>query len=424
MSINKADEKWKKDFKDKLGDYRHPVRNGMWEDIANSLPQHKKRSRRSLWAWIGSTAAMLTTIIVLAGPHIVNYVIDLSLFDVKTEKTETKDTKPRRGHYGKRIQEVYANETENEEIIEDSNIDENISTDTESIYDKRGAEEPKKQEYTYSRKKRKDVKTNDTKVEKEEKADDDMIESNEELIIDSLNVSADTISINVLQADTLAISKDIKTDEIEETEDDTEQPKIKKDYSSWSFAISSKNMIYNGYRKQWGGENPNMATDIDYVTGGKKQFDHPININLTVRKQLNNRWAMEGGVSYTYLRSKEIVINNLSTATVANNIKIHNLGIPISVEYMLYRSDKINIYSKYGIMVEKTKKSEKGIKDWQVSTWLSGGVSYRLGKNIGVFIEPGGTYYFDNKTTVPTLRNEVPLNFDITAGLRFYPFTH
>ena len=234
-----------------------------------------------------------------------------------------------------------------------------------------------------------------------------------------------------MPSDTIVETKPEEVEKLEDVEEDTEQIKVKKDYSSWSFAISSKNMIYNGYRKHWesNGSSNSMAGEDqivageDQIVGGTKKFSHPINISLTVRKQLNKRWALESGISYTYLWSKETIINSLSP-TINTNVEIHNLGIPLSIEYMFYSSPKIRIYSKYGLMVEKTKGSKNQINDWQMSTWLSGGISYKLGKNLELFGEPGVTYYFDNDTSLPTLRNEAPFNFDITTGIRFYPFSH
>lgn len=423
MSIDRTDDKWKKDFKDKLEGYKYPIRSGMWDDIDGSLPQHKRRSKRILWAWIGSAAAMLTAIIVLAGPYVVNYVRDINSSKTKTEKANAKQKGKLEGD---KTKDVYNVEPENEETNEPTESTETIdSIETGkpkdvNIKEERNVKKEKKHRKKYTRTESRDVKTD---FSHEQKANDDNdLQITDAQNIYSLNIRDDATSENVLPADTLTELQNPEADEIKGA--DVEQPKVKKDYSSWSFALSSKNMIYNGYHKQWGeSQAPNPPADEDYVVGWKKQFNHPVNINLTVRKQLSNHWAIESGLSYTYLRSEETIINSRTSPTVTD-IKIHSLGIPVSVEYMLYRSGGINIYSKYGIMLEKTKGYYNHIKDWQVSTWLSGGISYRLGKNIGVFVEPGGTYYFNNNTSLPTLRNEAKLNFDVMLGLRLYPFSH
>lgn len=499
MSINKLDDKWKKDFKDKLGDYRHPVRNGMWNDIVNSLPQEKKRTKRILWTWIGSTAAMFTVIIVLAGPRIIHSVLGLELFDIKTEKTDAKNKgqKSNRNHNKTQDIEDIDSEKDNDELINalDSIDYESVNMDTihekaknEKVEEQKEVSDAKQDKEMTTQKKRqyhnktqniddinsekdnkelidvtdnvdnksvnsgntgnkkgkaeninnkeqkdisssgqdKNIEVNNGKTDdykKNEQVENNNSQPEYNLNIADLDTLHTTIEDNILPADTLAELRHSVSDKSNEVPNIIKKPKVKKDYSSWSFAISSKNMIYNGYNKQWGKmEAPNPPASIDTVVGRKKQFDHPINVGLTVRRQLNSRWAIEGGLSYTYLRSTETIINSISPATITN-VKIHNIGLSAGVEYMLYRSRKMEIYSKYGAMVEKTKSNNR-IKGWQVSTSFSGGLSYKLGKNIGIFIEPGATYYFDNNTALPTLRNEAPLNFDVSVGLRLYPFSH
>lgn len=498
MSINKLDDKWKKDFKDKLGDYRHPVRSGMWDDIANSLPQEKKRNKRILWTWIGSTAAMFTVIIVLAGPRIIHSVLGLDLFDIKTEKTDAKN-KGQKGNRdqnktqdiegidsekdddelinapdsidyesvnmdtihekaetekveeqkevsgtkqdkkmivqkGNRNQNKTQNvgnidsEKDNKELIDAADNADNKSVNSSNTGNKKGKQENtnnKEQKEVSGTKQDENIEVNNTKPDnykKNEKVEDNKLQQEYNLNITDPDTSDTTIEDNMLPADTLAERLYSEADEPNKEPNKIKKPKVKKDYSSWSFAITSKNLIYNDYHKQWGKmEAPNPPASVDTVVGRKKQFNHPINIGLTIRKQLNNRWAIEGGLSYTYLRSTETIINSISPATITN-VKIHNIGLSARVEYMLYRSRRMDIYSKYGAMVEKTKSNNR-IKGWQMSTSLSGGLSYKLGKNIGIFIEPGATYYFDNNTALPTLRNEVPLNFDVSVGLRLYPFS-
>jgi len=428
MSINKIDDKWKKAFKCKFEDYKYPARDGMWEDIVNSLPQSKKASKRPSAIWIGTAAAIFTAIIVLAGPHIIDYITSIKIFKTETENIDYNKQKGKQQNSGDlNIQDINFDEGD-EKLVDttDNHNAKNATIDT----DEKKAPIGKliREEHIQTKNQDKHRKTHGTDTSMYVGniiAKDEVLQSAFNLNADSLKELSTPSESSIKPVDTLNVLQHENSDEmIKEVEDDVKQVKPKKDYSSWSFAISSKNIVYNGYHKQWGEmKAPTPPANTDYVVGWKKQFSHPLNINLTVRKQLNSRWAIEGGLSYTYLWSKETIINSLSPAT-DTHIKIHNIGIPIGAEYMFYNSRKINIYSKYGIMIEKTKESNNRIKDWQVSTWLSGGLSYRLGKKTGIFLDPGLTYYFNNNTAVPTLRNEVSLNFDITIGLRFYPFSH
>ena len=48
---------------------------------------------------------------------------------------------------------------------------------------------------------------------------------------------------------------------------------------------------------------------------------------------------------------------------------------------------------------------------------LSG--SYRFNDLVGIYLEPGVSYYFDNGSFVETVYRERPLNFSLGIGLRF-----
>lgn len=424
MSEDKVNDKMKKAFRDKLGDYKYPPREGMWDDIVDSLPKPKKNYKKIL-IWAGSTAAMFTTLFILAGPYVVKYISDSDLFGGKnSEKEKTNYASP-----------IHKQQDDHDPYIFPVPQNHDQSTDTQSSGENEAAgvnkdftnektktERTGKQRSTYNQKQDIKIKNQaggETKHTKEEYKGitvDTDFQQQHALQTDSLNVITDD---NILEGDSIVVSE---PEDAEESEQEITHIKPKKDYSSWSFALSSKNIVYNGYHKQWGSmQDAGSATD--QIIGGKRKFSHPVNINLTVRKQFNRRWALESGLSYTYLWSQETIFNSLSP-TVVTNVEIHNLGIPLSIEYTFFNSRKISIYSKYGVMVEKTNGSKDQINDWQVSTWLSGGISYKLSKNFALFGEPGVTYYFDNNTPLPTLRNEAPFNFDITAGIRFYPFSH
>ena len=59
------------------------------------------------------------------------------------------------------------------------------------------------------------------------------------------------------------------------------------------------------------------------------------------------------------------------------------------------------------------------VKPLQLS--LSGGVGGQLNisDRIGLYVEPGISYFFDDGSDVETIRKENPLNFNLQADIRF-----
>ena len=46
------------------------------------------------------------------------------------------------------------------------------------------------------------------------------------------------------------------------------------------------------------------------------------------------------------------------------------------------------------------------------------GMQYGITENIGVYIEPGIGYYFDNNSSLETYYSEHPINFTLSFGFR------
>ena len=40
-------------------------------------------------------------------------------------------------------------------------------------------------------------------------------------------------------------------------------------------------------------------------------------------------------------------------------------------------------------------------------------------RNVGVYVEPGVSYYFDDRSPLSTIYKEKPLNFNLNLGVRY-----
>ena len=160
----------------------------------------------------------------------------------------------------------------------------------------------------------------------------------------------------------------------------------------------------------------------------------PIRLGVTAAFDINRRWSVETGVTYTYLTS------DIYSGTTENNYqsvqKLHYIGIPLNLDYSIWKYKNINVYVSGGGMAEfcidgklttdyiLSKKvestGEEKIKNnktqWSVNA--AAGVQYSFIPNMGIFIEPGVGYYFDDGSDIQTIYKEHPTNFNLKLGLR------
>lgn len=147
----------------------------------------------------------------------------------------------------------------------------------------------------------------------------------------------------------------------------------------------------------------------------------PISFGLSVRKNLSNGFSVESGVMYTMLSSEGKSVNDASRKIEQ---KLHYIGIPLRGNWNFVDSKRFTLYLTAGGMVEKCVYGKVGsdkqtVKPLQFS--LAGGVGGQLNitNRIGIYVEPGVSYFFDDGSDVETIRKENPLNFNLQGGIRF-----
>ncbi len=185
---------------------------------------------------------------------------------------------------------------------------------------------------------------------------------------------------------------------------------------NYSGPLMSVNLIEKAF------VNNNPTSPADYT------YDIPISVGFSVRKYFSESFALESGLVYTYLSSEGKVVANVP---VTNNINLNYLGIPLKAVYSVYNNKRISVYASAGGMVEKSVygefrsstnnkvESEKlNIKELQWSVAGSVGINFQLVGHLGLFVEPGVAYYFDDGSKVMTIRKDQPFNFNLQGGLR------
>ena len=169
----------------------------------------------------------------------------------------------------------------------------------------------------------------------------------------------------------------------------------------------------------------------------KTEYKHrlPVRVGLNVAYRLTDRLSVESGVSYTRLSSdmKDGTKDNYSSGSQ----KLDYIGVPLNVKYRAFGYRRLSVYASAGLLTEKCvsgkttheyvisgekKKHEAedvAAKPWQLSVNAALGAQFDVLRNVGVYVEPGVSYYFDDRSPLSTIYKEKPLNFNLNLGVRY-----
>ena len=163
------------------------------------------------------------------------------------------------------------------------------------------------------------------------------------------------------------------------------------------------------------------------------KFTHktPISVGLTIEKHLGKHWGIESGIVYTLLRS------DYKTQSLSQEGKqeLHYIGIPLQAIYRFARAGNFSFYAAAGPKIDfnvsglRTETAKNGIassngtedirdKKPQWSLQLRAGAAYAFIPQLELYAEPSMAYYINNKSDIPDLWKDKPLNFIFQVGLR------
>ena len=161
----------------------------------------------------------------------------------------------------------------------------------------------------------------------------------------------------------------------------------------------------------------------------------PVTVGVGVQYELTNRWALESGITYTYLHStgtSEGVFNYTTSQ------QLHYVGVPLSASYKFVDANRFEMYARGGGAVERAVSAKRtqtvsvanesssvntsqkiDYKGVQLSAAVAVGAELKLSKHIGLYAEAGAGYFFDNNQPL-SYRTEHPLSLTLQAGARFH----
>lgn len=169
----------------------------------------------------------------------------------------------------------------------------------------------------------------------------------------------------------------------------------------------------------------------------KTEYDHhlPIRIGLSVAYALTDRLSISSGLTYTRLASD--IKDASRESKYIGEQRLHYVGIPVNVSYKVASFRWLGLYGTAGVLVEKcvsgttdegyvenntmkyTNTQDISSKPLQMSVNAGVGIQFDFIDNVGIYAEPGLSYYFDDGSALQTIYKEKPLNFNLNVGVRF-----
>ena len=152
----------------------------------------------------------------------------------------------------------------------------------------------------------------------------------------------------------------------------------------------------------------------------------PVSFGATVSYALNDRLALTSGLVYTLATSS--FEHGTSSNASKDEQTLHYVGIPLTASYTVWSNSWLKTYVNAGgqadfnvsAKVETEGHTTDIDKDRaQLSVGAAAGVQLNVIKQMGVYVEPGMRYYFDNGSNVQTVFKEHPCNFSLQMGLRW-----
>lgn len=162
---------------------------------------------------------------------------------------------------------------------------------------------------------------------------------------------------------------------------------------------------------------------VPYLRQAKQVVDmehhQPISFGLSVRKSLAKGFSLETGLTYTLLSSDA----KFADSDRKTEQKLHYVGIPLKANWNFLDKKLFTLYVSGGGMIEKCVYGKLGteketVKPLQFSVSGAVGAQLNATKRVGIYVEPGVAYFFDDGSDVQTIRKENPFNFNIQAGIR------
>jgi hypothetical protein len=427
----KNEEKWINNLRSQMEDYSEPLPDGLWDKLETELEEQNKPKVIPLWRRWQAAAAVL----ILLVSSLTYWFWSSPEADFQNQQlaVEVKDTP----------------------LPENRPIQDQVTADVAMP----GKSEPEMKltastdvvlEQAVRKVSVEEEKTDEVIVEEPEKEESKTIKN------EMLTETADT---QVQQKKRLRASREADRERMKQN---AEEAKSKSTRSSgFSLGVGAGNTPY-GSLSTFDGMGSFVARSAYYVSsdlnmapvnnGGlaysqillenaaqspQTSVKHhmPVTIGFSLDWNLDKNWTLETGLNYTLLSSD---IRSGSKSYVEETQKLHYVGIPLKIRRSIWQNRWFSVYASVGGAVEKcvsgrlesvtvtnggnrtSERTSLEVDPLQWSVAAAAGAQVNFTSRLGLYLEPGVAYYFDDHSGVETIRKEHPFNFNLQLGLRFH----
>ncbi|MBU3834142.1 MAG: PorT family protein [Candidatus Phocaeicola merdigallinarum] len=427
----KNEEKWINNLRSQMEDYSEPLPDGLWDKLETELEEQNKPKVIPLWRRWQAAAAVL----ILLVSSLTYWFWSSPEADFQNQQlaVEVKDTPlPENRPIQDQVTAEVAMPGKSEPEMK-------LTASTDVVLEQAVRKVSVEEE-----------KTDEVIVEEPEKEESKTIKN------ETLTETADT---QVQQKKRLRASREADRERMKQN---AEEAKSKSTRSSgFSLGVGAGNTPY-GSLSTFDGMGSFVARSAYYVSsdlnmapvnnGGlaysqillenaaqspQTSVKHhmPVTIGFSLDWNLDKNWTLETGLNYTLLSSD---IRSGSKSYVEETQKLHYVGIPLKIRRSIWQNRWFSVYASVGGAVEKcvsgrlesvtvtnggnrtSERTSLEVDPLQWSVAAAAGAQVNFTSRLGLYLEPGVAYYFDDHSGVETIRKEHPFNFNLQLGLRFH----
>lgn len=268
----------------------------------------------------------------------------------------------------------------------------------------------------------------------------------------SINTVSDSVKQDEVLVENAFLVADSSSINKKETKEVLEKSFINKEEKSLLLAMNNASIsanktrislsIHRGMNRQYNdvynekdynesaGEKPNNFGEIGPTNPVNKEPQNNVlsvksnkawSFGLSLRLMHNSRFAYESGIVFSQLTSDVSYRNGIKY--LSDKQILNYLGVPLRISYSFYDSFRWQIYASSGIMAERCISAKIGNHNFSVNNWqwsVNGafGGQYNLSRSLGIYVEPGVNYYFDDHSGIKSARTANPFSLNVNMGIR------
>lgn len=209
-------------------------------------------------------------------------------------------------------------------------------------------------------------------------------------------------------------------------------------YAGSGFLLSAMTATPNSHESpQYADLTQLLFSNLNREVTTRVKHQTPLQLGLSVNIPLTGRWSLGTGLTYTRLATD--ITSGSDASYSLTEQRLHYVGIPVQVRFTALASRWADLYVSAGGMLEKcvygVQTTSLYVNDfyksqtssdpqhvgrglWQASLGASAGVQLNLTPSVGLYFEPGFTWYPSDGSSLYNIRHDKPCQFTMQGGLR------